>query len=155
MALHTKLCDLLEAQEHGIAITLEPACVLDQNPFEPWEVTAYSQHFVGLLLIFDHDKARLGMVEEKPHVAGKAINEHAERDGARGLGSQLGIEPRGPVARDHRHRIPALQAKFDQAQAERAHMPIVVLPGDFLPNPVFFLAQGDLPCAISAGFGDQ
>ena len=79
------------------------------------------------------------------HLAGKAINEHTDRDGARGLGSQLGIEPLGAVARDHRHRITALQAKLDQAQAEHAHMLVIVLPGDFLPNPIRFLAQGYLP----------
>src|SRR6185369_1237628 len=146
------LGDDREPDDHRVAIVLQAAHVVDDDPFEPREGIADAQHLVGLFLVLREDEARLAVLEDAPHLIGQAVDEDPERDRPRRLGGQLDVEPGRPVPGDDRHPVTALEAEPDEAQAHRADLGRVLLPGHLLPDAVLLLAQRDLgPAPPSLG----
>src|SRR5207244_12156874 len=131
---------LLEAGEQRLAVVLQAARVVDHDPLQARQVRADAEDLVGLLLVLHHHDPRLAVLDDVAHLVGQTVDVDADRHRAERLGAQLRVEPRRPVAADDRDALAPPQAERLEAERQGADVRRVVLPRDFLPDAVLFLA---------------
>ena len=102
------------------------------------------EQFVNLLLIFDHGKARLGMVEDVVHLFGDSILIKRHRNPTHRLNRGNRPIQMRPVIANHSDLIATSEPELMQPERHCAHIGGDLKPGPRLPDPVALLADSCL-----------
>src|SRR5262249_42996824 len=147
--------DFLEADDLRLAVALEAARVVDDDPLQAWQIGTDAEDLVGLLLGLDHHDPRLAVLDNVAHLRRQAADVNADGNRAERLGAQLRVEPCRSVAADDRDGFGPPQAERLETKTKGADVPRVVLPCHLLPDAVLLLTQGNLAAAVALGVGGE
>src|SRR5262249_47450761 len=67
---------------------------------------------------------------------------------ADGVGRDLGCDPVRPVVADDADHVAAAEPELDHAEREITGAALIVVPGEFAPQPEILLAQRDLASVL-------
>jgi hypothetical protein len=136
-----RLDQVVQRSQAALAVVAQAAGIVVPDVRELWTLLAHLEHLVDLLLVLDHGKRDLGVVDRVDELGRHGVLVQRHRNGPQRLGGEhRGIEA-GSVFPHHHQVLAALQAGLGQAAGQVAHHRSQVGPAQGLPDAVFLLAQ--------------
>lgn len=140
---------LFEGHHHRVLEVPETLQIPHHNLFEMRCLIAEIQPLVQLLLVFDKEAARLGVFDHVFHLRPGIGRIDPHGDPARALDPQIDDHPFGAVVADDGDALPLLKPHRDEGGRHPAGPPIVLVPGDVVPDAVLLLPEG---CSRAVAF---
>ena len=140
---------LIHRAQTGFVVFAQTAWVVVINVCQCGIGFAHFQHFVDLLLVFDHAQTHFGVGHGENTFSCDGVLVQGNWNGTQRLRRQHGGVKTGAVRAHDNHVLAALQACLVQAASHVGHHGGHVLPVDGLPNAIFFFAHGGRLRALS------
>ena len=107
------------------------------------------QQLVDLLFVLGEYQFGFAVAQEIGGFLIQHVAIEAKAHGADGMGGDFGRHPVGAVVADDADDVAAAEAEFDHAEREIVHPGLVVVPGEYFPEPEILFAQRDFAAMLS------
>ena len=133
----------------GIVVFPHPARIGIDDVLEIGHAIGKREQLVDLLFVLGEHQLGLAIAEQIGGFLVQHLAIEAKRHGADGVGGDFGRNPVRPVVADDADDVAAAKAEFDHAEREVMHPRLIVVPGEYTPQPEILFPQRDLAAMLA------